>query len=178
MMVEKIAGFRLHIGRRNLINLGSDELAVKRIVPGCLGNFHHIIGSGVMLLIVKTVGIVKVCVVAAKLFGALVHQLYEFLHRSADFLSQGQSHFIGRFQHESHEGLFYCKDFPCLCINRRTAGLDAVCCFLGHGDGIVHIQVFTCQQCRHDLRDAGRIKLLICILRIKNTICYCVHQYC
>jgi len=156
-MVQQITGFRLLVGRGNLVGLGGDKLTEQRIVPGCLGNLHHVAGSGIMLLIMETIGIIKMCVFTAELCSSLVHQLNELLYRTAGFLGQCQSHFIGRFQHQSHNSLFYSKDLPGFCIDGRASGLNAVGSSLGHSETVIHIQILTDQQCSHDLGNTCRI---------------------
>ncbi len=157
MVIEKITGFRLLISRRNLINLCGHKFTESGIIPGCLSNLHHITCGGIMRLIRKTIWIIKMGVLTAKLSCPLVHQFNKLLYRTACFFCQSKSHFIGGFQHQSHQGLLYCENLSCFCVNAGASGLNPISRFLRHGDRIVHIQMFTGQKSGHDLSDTGGI---------------------
>lgn len=104
-MIEQLAGFRKFIGRRDLVITFGAVSPEKRIQPGGFGDLCHVGGCGVMILIRKTVGIVKVCVLAAKKLGAPVHEFCEFLYRAGNFFRNGDRHFISGLEHDSHQGL-------------------------------------------------------------------------
>ena len=175
-MIQQITGFRLLVGWRDFVYLCGDEFTEKRIVPGCLGNFYHIVCCGIMCFIRESVRIVEMCILTSELGCTLIHQFHKFLYRTAGFFCNGQSHFIGRFQHQSHQSLLNRKDFPGFCIDTGTSCFNAISGCLRHGNSIVHIKILTCQKSSHNLCNACRVKPVICVLGIKNGIRNSIHK--
>ena len=177
-MIEQLAGFRKFIGRRDLVITFGAVSPEKRIQPGGFGDLCHVGGCGVMIFIRKTVGIVKVCVLAAKKLGAPVHEFCEFLYRAGNFFCNGDRHFISGLEHDSHQGLIPSEFFTGSSINTGISGSYTGGSFFRYGNVCLSIQIFTGKQCSQDLCDAGRVELCVRIFGIKNGFCIYVHKDC
>ena len=90
-----------------------------------------------MILIRKTVRIVKVCVLAAKKLGAPVHEFCEFLYRTGNLLGNGNGHFVGRLKHDSHQCLISCEFLAGSCVNAGVTGRYAGGSTFGNCDVIL-----------------------------------------
>ena len=131
MMIQQITCFCENISRRNLIQIRGEKLPACGILPGCLGNLRHIIGSGHMGLIRKSVWVIKMCIGTSQLLGSGIHQFHKFLHRTGNLFSNGQCHLVGRFQHQSHKSLLHGENLSRITINGRASCLNSISCLLG-----------------------------------------------
>ena len=170
-MIQQITCFRKLIGRRDLIQICSEKLPAKRVQPGSFRNLRHIGGCGYVSFIRKSIGIVKMRILASKLLGSGVHQLYKLLHRTGNLFPNTKCHFIGWFQHQCHKTLFNCKNLSGITINGGTSRFNSVSRLLRKGKLCVHVQVLTSKKTSEKLGNTGRVKLSIGILGIQDRFC-------
>ena len=107
---------------------------------------------------------------AAQGCGFLVHQVCKRAHTSGHMLRQPVGNLIGRFQKEAVEALLNGKLISRLDAEGHGPGLQVGDSALGKGYRIAQTAVLQNQKGRHQLGDAGRTMLGICIFFIQNPV--------
>ena len=125
-----------------------------------------------MVFVGKTVGIVEMRVDAAKLCRAFVHQYGKICRRSRNRLRQCDRRIVSAFEQQAVEQFAHGQGFSVLQIDRAFAH-HAV---FGHGDFLIHVQVFQRQQRGHDFCGGSRIDFAIRLLAEQHAPVEGVHR--
>ena len=140
------------------------------IFQGLHGDFRHVPGGGVVLLVVEAVGIDKVGAGAAQIPGGLVHQLHEGLHGAGNIFGDHVAGFVGGFQHQAVEHILQPHLFPGQQTGCAAGFVEVLQVFLPDGQNIVQIAVFQSQQTGHDLGQAGGIIFSVGVQLIQHRV--------
>ena len=167
---------RLLICRRNLIGRGSRQRAKFRILHSRTRDQSHIIGACIMGWIRQAICVCKMCILRAKLLGAVVHQHGERLCTAGNMRRQHARGIICRFNHHGIFQLLYRQLFAAsqcnVCGITRHLSHNLVC----DSYDIARLGTLHRQKAGHNLRNACRIHLLVHIFFKQNLSRISIHQ--
>ena len=129
-----------------------------------------------MIIVVKTIGVGKMSIGAAKLRSLLIHHFRKGVDGSGHMLGQAVGTFIGGLQHQGVEGLLHSQLLVLSGIDTAASRVDGVGRVIGIGHSFVQRAVLQGQKRSHDLRNAGRIIFHIHILIIKDGAAGSLHD--
>ena len=120
-------------------------------------------------------------ILAAQLVGFLIHQLHEGIDGAGHGFGQNVGRFVGGYHHQAVQQVLHAD----LLAGHDTGG-TAVLVKAGHGGGgcryyLLHGQLplahrFQRQKGGHDLGQAGRIHLVVCVLIQQHQTAGFIHQ--
>ena len=96
MFVTEGESLRTQVGGSYRVFCTAGNFTKCRILNRFSGNKCHIMGTCIMIRVMKTVGIDKMCIRTAKCLRTLIHQVAESTDGAADKLGGTIADFIGR----------------------------------------------------------------------------------
>ncbi len=78
-----------------MMGRGVSDSGKQFILKKSLGNEGQIIGGGIVIFVMKSVGVDKMGIFTAKLRRLFIHHFGKILHTSSDMLGDGVGNFIG-----------------------------------------------------------------------------------
>ncbi len=150
------------------IIIGSGDPAEIFILKSGSRDQCHVISTGIMIFIMQTAWIGKMCVDTAEFFCFFVHQYGKVFVRTCDMLCDGVGTFVSRRKHQSVKCFFYGQNLVFCSGNAAAAVFDGMGCVIGKSDLFVQVTVLQCQKSCHDLCDAGWIIFFFNILGIQD----------
>ena len=88
---------RIFLGRRQVIGQGGGNCAHRTVLKSSLGDQRHVIGRGIVVIVVEPVGIGKMRVGAAQGRGPGVHHIRKLGVAARHVLRQSVAHLVGGF---------------------------------------------------------------------------------
>ena len=105
MMIDKIALFFHLVGFWNGVFHGPCDLSQGLIFKSRFCNQGHIVGAGIVVLFLKTMGIGKMGIDTSKFLGFLIHHLDKFFNAAPHLFGYAVGRIIGGLQHQRVQGL-------------------------------------------------------------------------
>ena len=132
-----------------------------------------------MIFVGQAVGIFKMGIRTADLLRPGVHHIHKSRDAAAHMLCRRVSRFISRTDHDAVQHILHAHDISGVHTADDTAArIQAEHRVIGKRHRLVHGGVLQRHQRRHDLRDAGRIQLVVGILLIQDRACGRLHHHC
>ena len=182
---EKISVVQLplvgHVGGRDGVGAGVADGHKHRVLQRRLGDEVQVPGGGVMLGVVVAVGIHEMGVLTAQLLGFGVHPVHEAFHGAGDLFRQNGPGLVGGDHHQAVEQLLHRQNFPRLNAGGAAVLRQALQSRGGGGNLLTQLQPplvdgLQHQKAGHDLGEAGRVELVVLVLRVDHRAGFPVHQ--
>ena len=138
--IEKIVGIAqpeiIGLGVRRLeLIVGLAEIVHQlRVAVDLPGDHGHVVGGGIVFLVVQAVGRDKMAVGAAQLHSSFVHKIDEGGFTAGNFFAERVCHLVGGGDQKTVEGLVYCDGFSDIHADVGRAGFDPENRLLREGD--------------------------------------------
>ena len=171
------------IGGGDLNDLGVADGHEHLVLHGLLGDEVEVPGGGIVVGVLKAVGVGKVGVLTADGVGPGVHVIHEGLDGAGDSLGQNVAGLVGGYHQDAVEELFHRQLLSYLDTGIAAVGGQVVDSGLGGGEDCVHGQFSAVhglqhQKGGHDLGEAGRVEPLMDIPGIKDFTGIRICQQC
>ena len=140
------------------------------------GDQGHVIGTGIMIGIMKAVRCHKICIFAAEFSSALIHESHESGFCPGYAFTQCNGNLVGRGDHQTVQCFGYGDGFTDIHTDIGTAPFNAEDSIFRECDRVIRIQIFIGKKGCHDLGDAGGIQLLVHVFPIENSTALCIHD--
>ena len=160
---------RLSLRGQDVQHVGHGHFAQCFVGKKCLADHRQIIGTGVMILIGKTVGIDKMRIHTSQFLRPLVHDVAEILPgRPRDMFRHRKRYLIRRTDQYGIQTLFHGQLLPGFNGNMVAARVDVMYRVVGEIHDLIHAAALRGDQCRQYLGGTGGILLLVNIFRIQD----------
>ena len=111
MLVGQSKVIRLRRGCLKMVRGTVSDLQTDLIVKESLSDHAEIVGTGVMIVIVETIGVDKMRIAAAKLCCLFVHHIHKCIDGSGCFLCESVGTFICGSDHQTVKCFFHGNGF-------------------------------------------------------------------
>ncbi len=148
---------RLGIRGLKMMGRGVSDSGKKLVLEKSPGNNRKVIGGGIVIIVMETVGVDKMSVFAAKLRRLIVHHFGKVIHTAPDMFGHGVGHFVGGACQNAVKTFFHGHRFVFVDSDVRAAGFYAKYSVAGKGDDFVQCAVFGGKETGHKFGSTGRI---------------------